>query len=72
MRNRNPGTRLGRPPTLKMPTLDKLPSGERQGLGPTSVYDSAVPGKAYRQGAQRMPQHHDDPAFNRGGPIKRR
>ena len=69
---RNPGTRIGRPPTIKAPPKMKLASGEKQSIGPTDTFDSAVPGAAYRQPVGRMPQHHDDPAYCRGGPTKRR
>lgn len=70
---RNPGTRIGRPPTIKMPPALKLPSGERQGLGPTTMLDTALPGRAFPRNGT-MPRHHDDPAFCRGGstPQKRR
>ena len=57
---RNPGTRIGRPPKINMPTPTKLPSGERQGYTPSSVLDTAYPAKAFpRNGA--MPKYHDDP-----------
>lgn len=68
---RNPGTRLGRPPKISLPPAVKLPSGERQGHAPSSGLDTAIPGRAFpRNGA--MPKYHDDPAFCRGGPAKRR
>lgn len=68
---RNPGTRIGRPPMMKMPARPKMPSGEKQGRGPTDGYDSAIPGQAYQRPASSMPQWHEDPAYCRGGKVRR-
>lgn len=68
---RNPGTRIGRPPKINMPAAVKLPSGERQGRAPTDGLSMALPARAFPR-SQRMPQHHDDPAYCRGGPTRGR
>ncbi len=68
---RNPFTRVGRPPKMTPPPKIKLPSGERQGASPTAMLDTAIPARAFPRG-QAMPRYHDDPAFNCGGPVKRR
>lgn len=69
---RNPGTRIGRPPKMAMPSKMKMPSGERQGQSPMDGYDSAIPGGAFPRG-MAMPQHHDDPSMLRkGGFVKGR
>jgi hypothetical protein len=62
-RNRNPGTRLGRPPIIKPITAPRTPTGEKQGLGPSEMLDTAVPGAAFKRGGSVMPRHHDDPDF---------
>lgn len=71
-RNRNVFTRLGRPPKMTAPATMRLPSGERQGLNPTAMLDTAIPARAFSKGGTThgcapMPKHHDDPAFCRGG-----
>lgn len=68
---RNPGTRIGRPPKMITSPKIKLASGERQGVGPSQMLDTAIPAKAFPR-SQAMPRHHDDPAFCQGGGIKRR
>lgn len=61
---RNPGTRVGRPPRIKILTERKHPStGERQGQASTDGLDTAFPGAAFRRGGHAMPKYHDDPAF---------
>jgi hypothetical protein len=77
MRNRNPFTRLGRPPKMTVPNPSKLATGEMQGASPTQGLDTAIPASAFSKGGTvhgcaPMPRHHDDPAFCRGGPAKRR
>lgn len=72
MRNRNVGTRLGRPPKQTMPASFKMASGERQGQSPTAGLDTAIPAAAFNRGGRTygcapMPKHHDDPAFCQGG-----
>jgi len=71
---KNPFTRLGRPPTMKVPKMATMPSGEKQGLGPMDKLDTAIPGKAFprQRGFAPMAQHHDDPAYCRGGETRRR
>jgi hypothetical protein len=64
-RNRNPGTRLGRPPTIKPITAPRTSTGEKQGLGPSEMLDTAIPGAAFKRGGKVMPHHHDDPAYKR-------
>jgi len=76
-RNRNIFTRLGRPPKMTAPASMRLPSGEKQGMNPTAMLDTAIPARAFSKGGTThgcapMPRHHDDPAFCRGGPTKRR
>lgn len=68
---RNPGTRMGRPPKMGAPVMAKLPSGEKQGIGPSEGFDTAYPAKAFPRG-MAMPKHHDDPKFCSGGSVKRR
>lgn len=68
---RNPGTRVGRPPKMTMPKMAKLPSGEKQGRSPMDGFDSAIPGQAYQGPASSMPQWHQDPAYCRGGKVRR-
>lgn len=71
---KNVFTRLGRPPAIKPPKMASIASGEKQGLGPMDRLDTAIPGKAFprQRGFAAMPQHHDDPAYCRGGPTRRR
>lgn len=75
-RMRNPGTRLGRPPTPKMPAKGAKSSiGEPMAPGPMDGLDTAMPGAAFKRGGSvmgcsPMPYHHDDPKMCKGGRMK--
>lgn len=68
---KNVFTRIGRPPKMSAPAKVALASGERQGVSPTSMLDTAIPARAFPR-SQKMPKYHDDPKFYCGGPVKRR
>lgn len=68
--SKNPGTRIGRPPSIPAPSRAKLPNGERQGSSPTDRLDTAIPAAAFPRN-RSMPRYHDDPSFLHGGPKRR-
>lgn len=72
-RNRNPGTRVGRPPKLRSTVAAPMMPG--QPPGPMDNFDSATPGAAFKRGGgvggfKPMPKYHPDKGFCGGGKTK--